>query len=71
MNVVEHVSLLYVGASSGYMPSSCIAGSSVSTMSNFLWNHKTDFQRLYQIAIPPKMEKYSSFSISSLASAVT
>jgi hypothetical protein len=53
------------------MPSSCIAGSSVSTMSNFLWNHKTDFQRLYQIAIPPKMEKYSSFSISSLASAVT
>jgi hypothetical protein len=32
------VSLLYVGASSGYMPSSGIAGSSGSTMSIFLRN---------------------------------
>jgi hypothetical protein len=44
MNIVEHVSLLYVGPSSGYMPRSGIAGSSDSTMSNFLKNHQTDFQ---------------------------
>jgi hypothetical protein len=34
MNIVEHVSLLHVGASSGYMLRSGIAGSSGSTMSN-------------------------------------
>jgi hypothetical protein len=44
MNIVEHVSLLHVGASSGYMSRSGIAGSSGSTMSNFLRNHQTDFQ---------------------------
>ena len=44
MNIVEHVSLLQVGASSGYMPRRGIAGSSGSTMSNFLRNHQTDFQ---------------------------
>jgi hypothetical protein len=44
MNTVEHVSLLHVGASSGYMPRSGIAGSSGSTMSSFLRNHQTDFQ---------------------------
>jgi len=38
MNIVEHVSLLYVGASFGYMPRSGIGGSSGSTMSNFLRN---------------------------------
>jgi hypothetical protein len=32
------VSLLYVGASSGYMPRSGIAGSSGNTISNFLMN---------------------------------
>jgi hypothetical protein len=32
------VSLLHVGASSGYMPRSGISGSSSSTMSNFLRN---------------------------------
>jgi hypothetical protein len=42
MNIVEHVSLLYVGESFG--PRSGIAGSSGSTMSNFLRNHQTDFQ---------------------------
>jgi hypothetical protein len=41
MNIVEHVSSLYVGASSGYMPRSDIAGSSCSTMSNFLKNCHT------------------------------
>jgi len=44
MNIVEHVSLLYVGASFGYMPKSGIAGSSDSAMSNFLRNLQTDFQ---------------------------
>jgi hypothetical protein len=44
MNIVEHVFLLYVGISSGYMPRRGIAGSSSSTMSNFLRNHQTDFQ---------------------------
>jgi hypothetical protein len=41
---VEHVSFLPVGASSGYMPRRGIAGSSSSTMSNFLRNRQTDFQ---------------------------
>jgi hypothetical protein len=44
MNIVEHVSFLPVGASSGYMPRRGIAGSSGSTMSKFLRNHQTDFQ---------------------------
>jgi hypothetical protein len=44
MNIVEHVSLLHVGASLGYVPRSGIAGSSGSTMSNFLRNCQTDFQ---------------------------
>jgi hypothetical protein len=43
MNIVEHVSLLQVGTS-GCMRRSGIAGSSGSTMSNFLRNHQTDFQ---------------------------
>jgi hypothetical protein len=38
INIVEHVSLLNVGTSSGYMPKSSRAGSSDSTMSNFLQN---------------------------------
>jgi len=44
MNIVEHMSLLYIGASFGYMPRSCITGSSGSTMFNFLRSHQTDFQ---------------------------
>jgi hypothetical protein len=44
MNIVEHVFLLPVGTSSGYMPRRGIAGSSGSTMSNFLRNRQTDFQ---------------------------
>jgi hypothetical protein len=43
MNIVEHVSILKVGTSSGYIPRRGIAGSSGSTMS-FLRNHQTDFQ---------------------------
>ena len=44
MNIVEHVSLLHVGASSVCMPRSGIAGSSGSTMSNFLRTCQNDFQ---------------------------
>jgi hypothetical protein len=44
MNMLEHVSLLEVRTSSGYMPRRGIAGSSGSTMSNFLRNRQTDFQ---------------------------
>jgi hypothetical protein len=44
MNIVEHVPFLLVGTSSGYMPRRGIAGSSGSTMSNFLRNCQTDFQ---------------------------
>jgi hypothetical protein len=36
MNIVEHVSLLHVGASSGNMPRSGILGSSGSTSGHFL-----------------------------------
>ena len=44
INIVDHISLLYIAASFGYMPRSCIAGSSDSTLSNFLRNCQTDFQ---------------------------
>jgi hypothetical protein len=44
MNIVEHVLLLHVGVSSGYMLRSGIAGSSGNTMSYFLRNWQTDFQ---------------------------
>ena len=43
MNIADHVSLT-VGTASGYMPRRGVAGSSGSTMSNFLRNHQTDFQ---------------------------
>ena len=45
VNNVEHVSLLHVGALSGDMPRSGIPGSSGNTLSNFLNNWQTDFQR--------------------------
>jgi hypothetical protein len=38
------MTLLQAGTSSGYMPRSGIAGSSGSTVSNFLMNSQTDFQ---------------------------
>jgi uncharacterized protein YqcC (DUF446 family) len=48
MNIVEHVSLLHVGATSGSMLKSGISGYSGSTMSSFLKNHQTDFQSGYK-----------------------
>jgi hypothetical protein len=45
MNIVEHVSLLPVGTSSGYMPRRVIDGFSSSTISSFLRNYQPDFQR--------------------------
>jgi hypothetical protein len=44
MKIVEHVSFLLVGISSGYMPRRCVARSSGSMMSSFLRNRQTDFQ---------------------------
>jgi hypothetical protein len=44
MNIVEHVSFLPVGTSSGYMHRRGIAGFPSNAMSNFLRNHQTDFQ---------------------------
>jgi len=44
MNIVDHVSLFYVGACIGYMSRRVIAGSSGSGISNFLRNLQIDFQ---------------------------
>jgi hypothetical protein len=41
--IVEHVSFLRVGTSSGYMPRRVIVGFSSSTTSNFLRNCQSDF----------------------------
>jgi hypothetical protein len=72
MNIVEHVSLLAVGTSSGYMPRRGIAGSSGSTMSNFLRNSQIDFQSgCTSLQSHKQLEECSSFSTSLPASAVT
>jgi hypothetical protein len=44
MTIVEHVSFLSLGTSSGYMPRRGITGFSGSTMSSFLRNCQTEFQ---------------------------
>jgi hypothetical protein len=44
INIVEHVFLIPVGTSSGYMPRRGIARSSGSIMSNFLRNLQINFQ---------------------------
>jgi len=44
MNIVEHVSLLYVGGSFGKMLNSGTAGSSERTISNFLRKLQIDFK---------------------------
>jgi hypothetical protein len=66
---VEHVSLLPVGTSSGYMPRRGITESSSSTMSNFLMNSQTDFQSGCN-SLQSHQECFSC-STSSPASAVT
>jgi hypothetical protein len=63
--IVEHVSLLHVGAPSGYMAKSDIAGSSGSAVSNVLRNHQTDFQSDYTSLKINQKCKCSSFSTSS------
>ena len=49
MNIVKHISFLYVGASFEYMPRSGIAMSSGNIMFNFLRNRQTDFQRSHNL----------------------
>ena len=52
INIVEHVSLLPVGISSGYMPRRGIAGSTgsaTSTMSSFLRNCQTGFHLIWYL----------------------
>ena len=44
MKIVEHIPLLHVGESSGYMPRRGIAGSFGSDVPSFLRNRQTDFQ---------------------------
>jgi len=60
MNRVEHVSLLYFGVSFGNMPRSGIAGSTGSTMSNFLRNFQSDFIVVVAACNPPIREECSS-----------
>jgi hypothetical protein len=72
MNIAEHVSLLYVGVSFGYMPRSGIAGSSGSNYVQFSKKPPDWFwEWLYQLAIPPTRRSVLLFSTSSSASAVT
>ena len=72
VKIVEHVSLLYFGASFGYMPRSDKAGSSGSTMPNFLRNRQTDFESdFYKFGILKAVEECSSFSTFLPASSVT
>jgi hypothetical protein len=57
MNIVEHVSLWYCGASLGYMPKNSIAWSSGRTNPNFLKNFQIDFQSGVQACAPPSNEE--------------
>ena len=44
MNIVEHLSLLYVGESFEYIPRDVMAGFAGNDIFNFVRNHMTDFQ---------------------------
>jgi hypothetical protein len=76
MNIVEHVSFLPVGTSSGYMPRRNIAGFSNSTMYNFLRNHQIDFQSSFtslqspqqwrSVPLPPHLHQHLLSSQSSM-----
>jgi len=46
LNIVEHESLLYVGASFVCIHRSGVAGTSESTVSNFLRKLRSEFQRI-------------------------
>jgi hypothetical protein len=70
MNIVEHVSFLSVGTSSGCMPRRGIVGSSSSIMSNFLRNLQTDFQSGFTSSQSHQQWECSSSSPSSPASVV-
>ena len=59
MNIVEHVSLMHAKESSGYMPTSGIAG---SVMPSFLRNRHTDFQSA--CAILQSHQQWRSFPLS-------
>jgi hypothetical protein len=72
INIAKHVSLLYVGASFGYMPRNGIAGSSGRTIASFLKKHQIVFQSCYyQLAFPTTREECSSFFTFSPTSTVT
>ena len=68
LNIVEHVSLLHVGTSSGYMPMRGIAGSSSRTMSNFLRNRQTDFQNGCTIPLLVEERFFSPYTCQHLLS---
>jgi hypothetical protein len=64
--------LWYGRESFGNMPRSGIAECLGRTISNFLRSHPIDFQSgFYHFALPPAMEEYFSFSMSSPACAVS
>jgi hypothetical protein len=71
MNIMEHVSLLYVREYFGCMTRSGIAGSLGSTMSNFLRNCQTDFQSGCTSWQSHQQWRNSSYSTSLQISAVT
>ena len=56
MNIVDHVSLLYIGLSFEYMPSSDRSGYSDTTISNCLRKHQIDFQCGVPACSPTKNE---------------
>ena len=71
MNIVEHVSILLVGASSGYIPRSGIAGSSLVLFPFFRRIARLISRVIVQLVIPPPVEECYSFSTFSPATAVT
>jgi hypothetical protein len=54
MIIVDHVSLLNVGASLVYMSISVIDGSSGRTISNFMRNQQTDFHSGFMTCNPTR-----------------
>jgi hypothetical protein len=71
MNIMEHVSFLYVVASFGYMPKSGLGGPSGNSISNFQGTTGMISRLAVPVYNPTTMEEYSSFSTYSSASSVT